>query len=423
MGKGKMKVTGSNFGKYGWFLIIFCMVLNALSAGLNVSGLNMTISHFVESKGWSQAILLNYSTIGGWIVLVFQVFLGWWMHKVGAKRFLGITLLICGFAVIWWGNAGSPVQYFIACALVNLLSNGFATLGTSNLIALFYPKRKGVALGWTTMGINFADILWLPMLGGLIAGIGFNLSYVVIGVFVIVCGIVSFLFVADSPEKKGLLPDNGMVLDTEEVAVMEKPVEISFGIILKTPAVWLIGIVFGIQYMCCSGIFSQALVYLTGDNLQMAQPNAVTFISIAAVAGVFGSYAWGWIDGKFGTKTASVLIAIWYIVALALVAFASSSVVATLFAFAMIYFAAGGTANLAASFTAEIFEGQYFAKAFGVIMPIMMAIRSTGFSVVAFGLSRFGSFNYAYMILMCFAIVGLILTLFIKNKKTFDQNN
>lgn len=175
--------------------------------------------------------------------------------------------------------------------------------------------------------------------------------------------------------------------------------------------------------MCCSGIFSQALVYLTGDNLQMAQPNAVTFISIAAVAGVFGSYAWGWIDGKFGTKTASVLIAIWYIVALALVAFASSSVVATLFAFAMIYFAAGGTANLAASFTAEIFEGQYFAKAFGVIMPIMMAIRSTGFSVVAFGLSRFGSFNYAYMILMCFAIVGLILTLFIKNKKTFDQNN
>jgi sugar phosphate permease len=422
--KKEFNLTSSNFGGYGWFLVIYSIILFILACGLNVSGLNLTIGYFGD-KGWNYDMLLSFSTYAGYFGIIVAPFLGWLMDKAGLRKYFVGILLACGIGCFLWGNAVTPAMYFIGVAVASAATNGASFLGTSNLVALYFPRKKGVVMGWTTMGINISDIIYLPVLSLLIAGIGLSGSYILIGIIFIVMAVISFFFIKNSPEEKGIAPDNEP-LTAEELEQLRLNAEkekhtLSFKDVLRQPQTWLDGAIYGFMNMCTTGIFSQAVVYMI--TKEISQNEAIMVMSIAAVAGCLGSYLWGVLDGKIGPRKASIGLGAWAMVAVFLIVLPFNKILFYV-AIGMFMFSAGGLANVGASLVTSQFGRFGFARAFGIINPIQQVLRVSAFAVLAWGLSLFDhSFNKAFILFLIAAFIAFVCTLFVKDTPLNIKSN
>lgn len=58
------KSANSNFGPWGWFIILFALLSFMFAGNLIVDGLNITVAAFTELRGWESGVLLSCSTVG-----------------------------------------------------------------------------------------------------------------------------------------------------------------------------------------------------------------------------------------------------------------------------------------------------------------------------------------------------------------------
>lgn len=408
--------TKSNFGATGWYYIIFTALLFFINTGITTDGLNVTVAKFGEVNGWDQAQLLNYATLGGYVAIATAPFIAQFMAKFGTRIAMTVTLAVSALATIWWGMASTPTQYLIACAIVCACANGYSHLCSSNLANSWYPKKKGLFLGWSTMGLQLSSVAYVAMATLLMGWFGLSGAYLVLGVFQLIMAVLAYLTVKDSPLKMGKYPDNIPMTEEELNSYLESEKNYvskwTLKDILTCRDVWLIGISFGILYMASIGLLSQWVPRLIG--LGYAQNTAIFMLSIAAAIGFFGSYAWGWLDMKIGPKKASVGIMLNYVLALILTILPYSPILLYISMF-LIGMGIGGVANLVGSLVGTIWGHREFARVFGIINTIEGVVRVTAFSVLAFGLTHLGGYTGAYSIFLGLCIIGTIMMCFVKD--------
>jgi cyanate permease len=81
---------------------------------------------------------------------------------------------------------------------------------------------------------------------------------------------------------------------------MKKTPPFKYKEILKMPKTWIMGIAYGFIGMATVGLMSQLVPYLITRGF--GQKQAIGTLTVAAIIGLFGSYFWGVIDQKLGTK-------------------------------------------------------------------------------------------------------------------------
>jgi MFS family permease len=80
------------------------------------------------------------------------------------------------------------------------------------VISRWFDRRRGLALGFTMVGIGSGAILMPALAQRLIAMLGWRSTYMVIGLLVLVVPIpIVAFFLKESPEEMGLLPDGASV--------------------------------------------------------------------------------------------------------------------------------------------------------------------------------------------------------------------
>lgn len=407
--------TKNNFGGVGWYYIILTAILFYVNTLIAVDGLNVSVAAFEARNGWSQAQLLNYSAIGGYISIISAPFIGMWLGKKGVRFVTPILLMVSGVATIWWGTSVSTTQWLIACAIVCACANGYSHLASSTLANNWFPQKKGLFLGWSTMGVQLSSVCGVAMLNIFINHFDINGAYIIIGVLQILLGILCVFTVRNKPMDMGKYPDN-MPMSDEELAAYTKESEehvstLTLGQILKDKNTWLIAIPFGVLYMTAIGVLSQWVPRLSTLGYD---PNfAILLLSIVAAIGLVGSYAFGWIDVKFGPKVASIGLLVDYCVAVFLLVLPHNPVFLYTAGF-LFGMGIGGVANLVGSLVGSIWGVKEFARVFGIINTIEGVIRVTAFSVLAFGLTRLGGYSGAYAIFLVLCVIGTVMMCFVK---------
>lgn len=107
--------------------------------------------------GLEQGDIMNMNSLAGLVGVVFFIIAGQVNRKIGARMTSGICCIISGIAYILACNAPSIVIYTVCMCFVygGIMSAGYVAGGT--LVASWFPKKKGVVMGYTTMGHNFAS--------------------------------------------------------------------------------------------------------------------------------------------------------------------------------------------------------------------------------------------------------------------------
>lgn len=408
MGQNKESNNLTGFGKAGWGTIIYCAAMFWFYVGMVNDGSNITAPAFAAKVGIEYSTVLSMGTVAGLVGFIFFIIYGQINRKIGARHTSAICMILSGIAYIGLGASNSLWQYAVCLCVVSgsSMSGGYIAGGT--LVAQWFPKKKGIVMGYTTMGHNLASAFYVPMISGLVGGLGLQKGVLVPSILVMILGVIGLLLMRNTPQERGLNPDNV----SEEVykhQYFTDEVDEDGGWttskLLKTKELWLAAATTGLYQLVTVGIMTQLVV----RNMQLGftQTQAISLMTFLACIGVVGSWGFGVIDQKYGTKKSMLIFGIWYVIALfANVTEVKLGIYISVF---MIGMAIGGSANFTTSLPAAIFGRHGFDKVNSVIFPIQGLITSLNFLLSGISIAVTGSLRGCYVVFIGVIIVNIVL--------------
>ncbi|WP_316859866.1 MFS transporter [uncultured Cohaesibacter sp.] len=404
------KDTSSNFGKLGWAIIVTQAALYWIGAGICAHGLNLVLPTLVDTYSLDNSQLLLWATPASWAGIAAGFLCAKMVQKFGPKT----TILTCLLAAaIFWGCLGmasSITLFVILFAGVSFFGTGFAYIGGSALVANWFPRKKDLALGWTSFGQTLSSAFFVPLLALSIAILGVKLGFLVISALMLIMFLVVASLLADKPEQLGCFPDNNPNWKDSFGAEDDPDMQVqklTVGRLLKMKDVWLMGLGSGCVYMVLVGVTSQLVPRLM--SLGYDKNTSILYMSIAALIGTLGAYPWGWLGQKISTRLAIMVYMVWWFVAIMINILAHGNVYLLWVSLVMVGLSLGGATNLTTSIVASKFPRGQFAPAFGIIHPIQSLVRCCCFVVLAFGIEHLGGFDGAYGLLMGICIVTILM--------------
>lgn len=411
----KKALTNSKFGKWGWSIIAYSFLLYYFWAGLAVDGLNIYTTAFSATYGLDHNTILGYATPAGIIGVIGGILAGRLIMKTGARKMAAVTLIVTGVIYMLFGYlATTHISYLIFLTLFTFVSMAFGLIANTTLMSNWFPRKKGIALGWSTMGAPFCTATFVAILAALVGRFGIGTACLIIGIVVVVFGIVSFFWVKDYPEEVGAYPDNipegGEQLAAQLAEMRSYKSPFTVKVLLKDKDMWLMSLGFGMLWMVTVGIVSQFVPRMLSVGYD--NPTALMMLTIAAIIGLFGSYFWGWLDQKTNTKLASLIYSASYIVALLLLI--QGSQIACYIAIVFVGLGIGGLLNLMPSMVITVYGRHDFASANSLVSPIASLMQKFAFIIMAVLLAQSGgSYTLPYTVFIVIDVVGAALLMFV----------
>ena len=397
-----------DFGKAGWGVIIFCMAMFYFFVGFCTDGNNVSAPAAAAHLGVDAGTILVRNSYAGLIGVVFYIVMSQLARKIGAKKVAAICLIIAGISFYFIGNPPSLLGYTIAYTFLigSSMSSGYVAGGA--LVAKWFPKKKGLVMGYTTAGLNIASATWVLLMTKLSGVMTFEKAVIIPCIAVVILGLIGLFFIKDTQQEAGQNPDNvsaevyAKEYDTKNEAEDDRW---TTGQLLRMKEVWTVGLATGILQLCSTGVMSQ----LVSRNIELGMDanKAVLMMTVIALVGIFGSWFIGVLDDKFGTKRTMMVFCLWY--ALAVFANVLGTTWSMYLAVIMIGFSIGGSANFMSSFPASVFGRQGFEKMNSVVFPIQAIMTCVAFLINGIALKATGSLRGAFIVVACFALIDIFV--------------
>lgn len=411
--------TKSNFGKKGWMVILYVLLLYMFSA-TPPDTLNVTADWFAGVIGLETSnSLLPFFAIGGFVGIPVALILGQIIAKKGVKwPTVGILII---YAVIWLlnGFVNSTPMYAVVTILLVAVSDAMNLVCTQQAMNNWFPKKKGLALGWATMGMCFSSAIMVAVFSALHDIVSLQAPYYLMTVICVILAIITAVWFKNYPEEAGAYPDNEPISEEEKEAnlklIHEYKSEFTFGKLFKTKELWALIFLFGFLFLGLIGITSQMIPRMGAVGFD--QNTAIMWLTISSIIGIFGSFAWGWIDQKISTSKAVKIFAICWTV-MTIVGALGAKLVSqpiTLISVVMYSLLLGGLGNLMPSLTITIFGRYDFPHANKVMVPLVVGIRSFALFIVPAVLEGAGGAGHEaegyFIVFIILAVLSLISTI------------
>lgn len=408
----------SNFGFFGWMLVIYCFATFFLTSFLS-SSLNIVSGIFAEVNGWSQTYLMSLVTIGGWVGVLAVYVAGLLLAsgKVKLRSLGGVSAVIVGATTLFWGYTHNLFVFTCLFVAYQAAYTIWAQLANQTLMNNWFPRKKGLAIGWATTGFPLAAGPGVAVFAIMMGKIGFANCFLIVGIIIIIVGIVGSLVFTEYPEQRGCFPDNDRTLTSEQAAaeleagrrIMEKSPWTTRRL-LATRDVWLLSLASGYMLMFASGSILQVVPRLMAIGYE--QGSATGMLTVAALCALPGSYLVGVLDTKLGTKTAVIITCL--VSAGACVLYCIPNNAAIWIALVLIGASLGGTSNFTMSLTGTYFGRYNFQKAFGTVLCITQLVGQSGAAVIAI-LADIWNYSMAYTVMAGLGLLAAVLMAMVKD--------
>lgn len=403
------------FGAKGWTIVIFgLLTLFCTNAGV-MDGVNVTLPAITEANNLDYELCLGMGTIAGFVGAAMLFIIGKLRDKIGIHQTAGILMLIFGitFATIFL-RAQSVFLYGLGMCLLVGCGEGTFFMCVGVIQTSWFPKKRGIVVGISAMGATIGSVVIVPMLT-LLRGLGdYRNTFLVVSALAFLIAAVAFFVWRDSPLEAGVYPDNISRREYEEnYRVLENQVEYvsdwNFKRLIRTKETWSAIFVPGIMGMCMASVVTQFL----NRNMELgfSQVTAVICMSAAAVIGIVGSFVFGTLDTKAGTKKAATIYCTFFAVSLLVNVLAGWIPILIYPSIVMIGLSLGGASPFQISWGASIFGSLDFPAVNAFCFPIQYGITSLNFVMNAMILKITGSLTAAYLVYAVLLLINIVLIL------------
>ena len=380
----KQKKGGDfSFCKKGWTVIGFQIIWFFFMTGMTVDGLNIIVPGIAAFRGWDPNSILAFSTPASIIALLVCVIWGGFCKKFGTKNTMIVTMVLAGISTICYGNSVSiPMYVVFLIAMITFISAFSVNVGMS-ICANWFPTKKGIVMGLTTIGMNLASALINQILNFFTNLFNISVAISIMGVAILIVAALTAVLIKSTPEEAGALPDN----DEHVAKVIHEEERIQAS-------------------------YSKDMGYFFMDTRGYSIQGAINVVTIAAIIGIIGSIIWGIVDQKIGTRITSILFGIWYFIGILLLLSTNNIIMAI--GIIMLGFAIGGNGNFPPSMASYIFGRRDFAISYSCMNMIVGITRSMAFVILAILRANFSGYTVPYIVFAVISLIGAACILSVK---------
>jgi MFS family permease len=411
---------------YGWKIVGVCFVTLFVSVGFGFYSFGAFFKAIAEEFGGSRAV------VGAGLSLFFLTngliapFLGRLIDRGSIRTVMtvGVVLLALGQLII--SRAATLTQFYLV--LATLMAFGASLIGglpTSTLVANWFERQRGTALGIATMGISLSGVVMAPVATALIDRYGWRTTFVIYaaGTLLLVLPVVR-LFVVNRPEDIGLAPDGDppatphppQALGASRKVAGELPATGSGYAPVPYPFrardafsdrnFWVIAAVVALNF-CCNGALLTHLIPFASD-LGFTATEAALVLSLGAALGVGGKVLFGWlsdrIDVRLAMWTSSAIQAIGVLGLVYARSYGTVMLAGGLFGLGM-----GGLVPLWGTLIGSAFGRRAFGQVMGLMSPTLLPLQTAGVPFAGWVYDRTGSYVPAFLVFLGMYVLSMLL--------------
>lgn len=203
---------------YAWLILIACCMMQGAGLGLVSNCAGVFFSPVCSDLGFEMGKFTLHRTLFTLSQALVMPFVAKSFRKYDVRMLVSFAAVVMGGISILMGSFTELWQWYLFGIIQGIASSFISMIPAPILIGNWFHKQTGTAVGISAAFSGLVGMIGSSGLGILIPTVGWRMSYVVIGVVVMVLILPFSLFVLRyKPEDKGMLP-----YGAEERAVAEK---------------------------------------------------------------------------------------------------------------------------------------------------------------------------------------------------------
>jgi MFS transporter, OFA family, oxalate/formate antiporter len=360
-----------------WFQLVASVISMVMIANLQYAW-TLFVSPIQEATGWKLAEVQLAFTI----FINFQTFVqpidGWFIDRMGPRKFITAAGVLCG---VGWGAlafASSLPQLYFFYALAGI-GAAFVYSGCIGSALKWFPNRRGLASGVIAAGFGGGTALFIPIIKYLIDTHTYRSAFLVTGIFQgLVIAIVAQFLRHPGPE----FVAKPAAATAAKTAARRNSEQFTTGEMLRTPHFYLM---YGMFVAAATG--GLLLTAQAGPLAKFWGLTAVLTISttLGPLANLASRISWGWISDRIGREVSMAI------------AFALEAVCLLLFTLtvALTFFTWGEVYSLFPSTVGDYFGSRNATSNYGAVYTAKGVASTLAGYLAALAFERFGSWDVA----------------------------
>ncbi|MCU6763699.1 MFS transporter, partial [Brotonthovivens ammoniilytica] len=393
---------------------VYTAILFLIGTSIIGGNNNTVFPIFSEIRGWDINLINIVSGIACIMKAIGVLALAGAVRKLGPKNLTVITLFISAALLIVFGTTKSLPVFLIVILVMGFLGGGYEKNGGMTLTANWWPTKKGVVLGFTTMGIVAMNIVYVPYMPKLLGALGLGMGMTVIAIILVAAAVIAMLFIKNTPEEAGEFPDGdpSYAANGVEIARQMKEYKTPFTLkkVLADRDTWFIGLGSAFAFMAVMSYIASAIPTMIGYGY--APGFATGIFATGGIMGIIGSFLFGVIDQKAGTKKAFIIYFICIIIGFLFTLLMPRGAIFCWLAGIIIFAAQGALCNLLPSYVATKYGRWDYTAGYRVIGTIFEI--GAGVGVMMIGFFTNPGIMYIFDIIML--VIGFIMMIASRDK-------
>lgn len=386
-------------------MIVFaCAVGNAMGVPIFlIYGFGIFIDPLAETLQTGRGEISLALTIGIFGNLVAGPLIGILSDRFGARRMIllgvvALTLILASFSLVQ-----SILQLYLTALSMVLLGAGTGPITYTRIIAAWFNKRRGLALGMALTGIGIGGAL-VPVIGqAFISEYGWRAAYQYLAVVVFLVSFpLLFLIIRDKPETSGDRSSSELAQDelpSEEVGLSVRDA-------VQEGRFWFLAIGFLFVAIGNSGVLVHLPPLLTDAGL--SPEKAALYAGLLGIGVAFGRVIAGYFLDIFHAPYVAIFFLIGPLLAFSffLAGFdpAWAFVPTLLFGIGM-----GAEFDVIPFLVTRYFGLKNFGTLYGIQISTFSVGTGLGVAIMGFGSDKFGSYDPTLVVSIVALLLGSVL--------------
>jgi len=392
---------------HGWRIVVVAMLALGLSNGLVSYSYGLLVLPLGTEFGANRMLMMWGLTASSMVTVLISPFAGSLMDRRSARVLfsVGAVCLALGMSLIAMSR---NVWEFIL--IFGLLMSVGATLlgpiGANTIVARWFARRRGRALGITAIGTSLGGLLVPLLLQTLIDAYGWRIACLWMAAIALLLLLPPiWLVVRNRPADLGLQPDgqpgSGHSVGATPLASDAAPPEL-----MTDATFWRIALAVGVLMATFTVILANLVPFAVGHGVAARQ--AALLISIISVAGISGKLLFSVFADRIDLKWAMLVALV--MLGLPMVALtALHSYPAMVLSAVSMGLASGAFLPAWSALVARIYGPSIFGRVMGRMQPIAIVMVMLAMPLSGHLFDRTGNYSATFLTMAAAVVLALVV--------------
>lgn len=386
---------------YGWIVVLAAFTAQFVAVGVQTSVSAVFAPVMIEEFGWTRSQFFAADTLGQVILVLVGLYLGPRVDRFGSRPIMLLGVAICVPALALMSQVDSWWEFIVVRGVFVLTGAAMAGfLVASVTVSKWFVTKRGQALGWTSMGVSAAGVVWPTLTQhAFIEPLGWRTTWIILAAIALAVLVPASMAMRRRPEDYGMKPDGDDASTSQaqqDSADHDYHTSLTRPEAVRTSAFYLIVLTFGISVVGIFAILLHGVLFLGEHGFKAGL--AAILVAVMSILSAVTKPPWGWALDRFDSRAVGAVSFAIAAAGFVFVVLAADTGSAWLVgaAFALMGLGIGGNIPIQEMIWAEYFGRRYLGAVRSLGFPVAMGISAATPLAVAIYADLVGSYDGAF---------------------------